>query len=81
MPREVTDGEGITWTCAQAYAGLSDGDEKTEAARVEGEESLFRVVCTPSGGAQTVQLKLPEDWEENLTDEELLKEIEGGGDE
>ncbi len=74
MAREVTDGEGTAWSCVEAYAGLSE-DGKSEAARVEGTDR-FRVVCTPSGGAQTVELELPAGWEENLSDEELAGEIE-----
>ena len=73
MPREVTDGEGVTWSCVQAYAGLNEGGENEEAAWVEGD--LFQVVCTPSGGAQTVRLELQGGWEDNLSDEELLKKI------
>ncbi|HEX8149776.1 MAG TPA: hypothetical protein VF591_21530 [Pyrinomonadaceae bacterium] len=76
VPREVTDGEGVTWACVQAYGGLSDGDENEEAARVEGAGELFHVVCTPSGGAQTVRLKLEGGWGEGLSDEELLGKIE-----
>ena len=76
MPREVTDGEGVTWSCVQAYGGLKEGDENVEAARVDGEGDLFQVVCTPSGGAQTVRLELKGGWEESLPDEELLKKIE-----
>lgn len=75
MPREVTDGEGVRWACVQAYGGLSEGGENEEAARVEGAGDLFEVVCTPSGGAQTVRLELEGGWEENLSDEELLKRI------
>ena len=75
MPREIQDGEGITWSCIQAYAGLSNNAEKREAARVEGEPDLVEVVCTPSGGAQTVRLKLASNWESKLSDEELLSEI------
>ena len=75
MPREVTDGEGVTWACVQAYGGLTEGDENEEAARVEGAGDLFHVVCTPSGGAQTVRLELKSGWEESLSDEELLKKI------
>lgn len=75
MPREVTDGEGVTWACVQAYGGLSEGGGNVEAARVEGEGDLFHVVCTPSGGAQTVRLELEGGWEENLSDEELLERI------
>lgn len=76
MPREVTDGEGTAWTCVQAYAGLSEGGEKDEAARVEGEEDRYHVVCTPSGGAQSVRLQLQGDWETSLSDEDLLREIQ-----
>ncbi|MDQ4120542.1 MAG: hypothetical protein M3209_03745 [Acidobacteriota bacterium] len=75
MPREIQDGEGKTWSCIQAYAGLSNDAEKQEAARVEGEADLIEVVCTPSGRAQTVRLRLASDWEKNLSDEELLSEI------
>lgn len=75
MPREIQDGEGTTWSCIQAYAGLSNNSEKREAARVEGKSDLVEVVCTPSGGAQTVRLKLASDWENKLSDEELLSEI------
>ena len=79
MPREVMDGEGTTWTCTQAYAGLSDAGEdeaKDDAARVEGTDR-YRVVCTPSGGAQTVDLELAGGWEEALDDDALVREIEG----
>ena len=74
MAREVTDGEGTTWSCVEAYAGLSD-EGKSDAARVEGTDR-FRVVCTPSGGAASVELELPAGWEETLSDEELAREIE-----
>ncbi len=77
MPREVTDGEGTTWTCTQAYAGLSDAGEdetKDDAARVEGTDR-YRVVCTPSGGERTVELELPAGWEESCPDEEILEAI------
>lgn len=76
MPREVTDREGVTWACVQAYDGLTQKGENEDAARVEGGGDLFHVVCTPSGGAQTVRLQLRGDWEESLGDEELLREIE-----
>lgn len=76
MQREVTDEEGTTWVCVQAYAGLSKGEKGQDAARVEGERNLFDVVCTPSGGAQTVRLQLAGGWESECSDEELLREIE-----
>ena len=77
MAREVTDGEGTTWSCVEAYAGLSE-DGKSEAARVEGTDR-YRVVCTPSGGARTVELELPGDWEASTSDEALLAEIQRAG--
>ncbi len=75
MPREVSDAEGITWTCIQAFAGLGNDPEKTDAARVDGAENRVHVVCTPSGGAKSVRLELPGDWEANLSDEDLLRAI------
>jgi hypothetical protein len=68
--REVTDREGITWTCIQALSGISD-----EAAQVKGEENSYWVVCTPSGGAQSVRVKLQGDWQTTDSDEALLDEI------
>ncbi|HEX2205268.1 MAG TPA: hypothetical protein VHG91_18310, partial [Longimicrobium sp.] len=76
MAREVTDGEGTTWSCVEAYAGLSE-EGKGDAARVEGTDR-FRVIATPSGGAQTVELELPAGWEEEMPDEELVRAIEAG---
>jgi hypothetical protein len=75
MPREVTDGEGIAWSCIQVFAGLGNDPEKAEAARVEGSMNRVHVVCTPSGGAKSVRLELPDDWEESLSDEALLKAV------
>ena len=68
--REVTDREGITWTCIQALSGISD-----EAAQVKGEEDRYWVVCTPSGGAQSVRVKLQGNWQTTDSDEALLDEI------
>ncbi len=76
MPREVTDSDGTTWTCIQAFAGLGKAPEKTEAARVEGSGNRFHVVCTPSGGAKSVRVELPGNWEKGLSDEELLRAIQ-----
>lgn len=70
------DSEGIRWNCVEAYAGLSTGGSGGDAAKVEGGGDRFRVVCTPSGGAKSVELELPGGWEESLTDDDLVKEIE-----
>lgn len=76
MAREVTDADNITWSCTQAYAGLSDNEEKNDAAKVSGEDDTYWVVCTPSGGAKSVRLKLSGDWENSYSDEELLDQIQ-----
>jgi hypothetical protein len=75
MPREVTDRDGITWTCIQAFSGLGNDPEKTEAARVAAKGNAFQVVCTPSGGAQSVRITLPGDWEKKTSDEQLVVRI------
>lgn len=75
MPREITDGDGVTWACIQAYAGLGNDPDKADAARVEGSGDSFHVVCTPSGGAKSVRLELPREWEERWADAEILKAI------
>ena len=75
MPREVSDEEGITWTCIQAFAGLGNDAEKTDAARVDGTQNQVHVVCTPSGGAKSVRIELTEDWEASLSDDDLLRAI------
>ena len=76
MPREMTDEEGITWTCIQAFAGLGNDPEKADAARVEGSEGKVRVVCTPSGAARSVRIACPADWETSMQDERLLSAIQ-----
>lgn len=73
--REVKDAEGTTWTCVQAYGAGSDKKAEEVAKRTEGNRKEIPVVCTPSGGAQSVRLKLLLDWLEQLSDEELLKKI------
>ncbi len=75
MPRDVKDGDGITWSCIQAFSGLGNDAEKTEAAKVDGSRNRYHVVCTPSGGAKSVRVKLPGDWEKTLPDEALLRAI------
>jgi len=76
MEREISDRNNITWKCVQAYSGLSNDEEKQDAAQVKGEDDTYWVVCTPSGGAKSVRLKLKGDWEKSYSDEMLLKEIE-----
>lgn len=76
MPREVQDGQGITWSCVEAYAGLSgSAGSAGNAARADGPDERYRVICTPSGAARSVELHLPAGWEDSLSDEGLLREI------
>jgi hypothetical protein len=76
MAREITDSDGITWTCVQAYAGLSDGEQNQAAAQVNAQKDTYWVVCTPSGGAKSVRLELEGEWETSYSDEALLGAIE-----
>lgn len=75
MPREVIGPEGISWSCVEAYAGLSDEGGGGAAARADDGDSLA-VVCTPSGGAKSVRLELPPGWETDIDEEVLLREVE-----
>lgn len=79
MPREVTDADGTTWSCTPAYAGLATEEGALpDAARVDGSEDEYWIVCTPSGGAQTVRIAAPADWERGWSDEELTAAIREG---
>ena len=72
MPREIQD-ENTIWTLAQAYAGL----EELHSARkdVAHQNGLVWVTATPNGGAQSVRLHLPENWEDDSSDDDLLAAI------
>jgi len=73
--REVTGSDNIKWTCVQAYAGLEGKlSEKTEELS-QNDEGKVTVVCTPSGGAQSVRIELQKNWEEDVTDDELANAI------
>lgn len=63
-PREVTDAEAIKWSCIEASAAKLPDDD----------DAAVPVVCTPSGGAQSVRLGLPPGWGE-LPDADLLAAI------
>ncbi|WP_414476289.1 hypothetical protein [Microvirga sp. M2] len=57
-------------------SGFGNDPEKLEAAHVDGGFDAFQVVCTPSGGAQSVRIEMPGDWEGQASDDQLLKAIE-----
>ena len=75
IQREVTDKENIKWTCVQAYSGMKEKLSEKAAELSENIEGKFTVVCTPAGGAKTVRLELPENWEEQVKDDELIEAI------
>ena len=73
--REIQDEESTTWTCVQALSGLTGEAGAQAAKKVESAAGTVPVVCTPSGGRQSVRLELPKDWTESLSDVDLLKAI------
>jgi hypothetical protein len=75
IQREVSDKENTAWTCVQAYSGLEGKQGEKAAELAESKDGKVPVVCTPSGGAQTVRLELDSNWEEQLSDEELVQAI------
>jgi hypothetical protein len=44
MEREITDSNGITWVCIQAYSAISHYAENQDAAQVKGQEDSYWVV-------------------------------------
>ena len=77
MARDIKDKQGTVWNCVQAYAGLETENE-SDTPTVSPPKSVgnTRVVCTPSGGAQSVTLELPANWEDEYSDDEILSKIE-----
>ncbi len=73
--REVTDSNNTTWTCVQAYAAVNSEAAKKATDMSEDAEGKVPVICTPSGGAQTVRLQLPKNWFAAVSDEQLLQDI------
>jgi hypothetical protein len=75
IQREVTGKDNIKWTCVQAYSGLQGKASEKAEELAENHKGEVPVVCTPTGGAQSVRLSLKDNWEEQLSDEELIDEI------
>ena len=71
----MQDPENVRWVCVQALAGVQGAAAERAADQLESDAGTVPVVCTPSGGAQTVRLELQRGWEESLSDEELLSAI------
>lgn len=74
--REVIDGHNITWTCVQPLSGMEGKMAEKAEEMLKSESGTIPVVCTPSGGSQSVRLALGENWEEQVSDEELLAAIQ-----
>ena len=74
--REVQDDENVRWVCVQAMAGVGSSVEAEAGARLESDEGTLPVVCTPTGGAQSVRLELLRGWEERMSDDDLLRAID-----
>jgi hypothetical protein len=72
--REVQDQNNTKWVCVEALSGLTDNSAEV-ADKIQDKNGKVPVVCTPSGGAQTVRIKVSSNWHESLSDEDLLKEI------
>ena len=73
--REVQDAENVRWVCVQALAGVDGAAADAAEARVEDDDGTVPVVCTPSGGAESVRIRLASGWEERASDDELLAAI------
>ena len=73
--RTVKDSGGTEWTCVQAYAGLQEAPEEI-TAKLSKQDGCLPVACTPRGGTHSVRLHLPNRWDENMSDEELLQAIQ-----
>lgn len=72
--REIQDQNNTKWVCVEALSGLSDNSSEV-AEKIQDKNGNVPVVCTPSGGAQTVRINVSSDWDEKLSDEELLAAI------
>jgi len=77
--REVQDAEGTRWVCVQALAGVDGAAAEAATERVEGDGGTVPVVCTPSGGAETVRVELEVGWEETVSDDALLAAVARAG--
>lgn len=70
--REIQDNDNVRWQCVEAYSAVAGSEEILN-------DSMVTVVCTPSGGAQTVRLQLQKGWNESLSDEDLSNRIKKEG--
>jgi hypothetical protein len=72
--REVQDQNKTNWVCVEALSGLADNSAEV-SEKIQDKNGNVPVVCTPSGGAQTVRINLASNWNDTLSDQELLDRI------
>ena len=76
VQREVQGDDGTRWTCVQALGGVSAVTAEAAADKLADDAGRVPVVCTPSGGAQSVRAMLDPGWAEAMDDAALLAAIE-----
>ncbi|AYN96194.1 hypothetical protein EAW52_20620 [Pseudomonas sp. LTJR-52] len=74
--RTVQDEGNTTWTCVEAFSGGSQKTAKAAKSLTKDAEGNVTVVCTPSGGEQSVRVSLPEAWIDKTSDQALLDAIQ-----
>ncbi|WP_407363664.1 hypothetical protein HKW97_19840 (plasmid) [Pseudomonas luteola] len=74
--RTVQDEGNTTWTCVEAFSGGSQKMAKAAKSLTKDAEGNVTVVCTPSGGEQSVRVSLPEAWIDKTSDQALLDAIQ-----
>jgi hypothetical protein len=73
IQREVTDRGQLRWSCVQAHGRVNEAELAAEL--VTDDKGMVPVVCTPTGGAQSVRVELPPSSVEDLPEGELLAAI------
>ena len=76
--REVQGQDNTKWTCVQALSASESPALQEAAARVQEDDKTVTVVCTPSGGERSRRITLPVEWEQTLSDAQLLDAIAKG---
>ncbi len=73
--REIQGSDGVAWTCVQAMTGGSGDIARKAEERMQDNDGRVPVVCTPSGGEKSVHIDLPLEWNEQLSDDDMLNAI------
>lgn len=73
--RDVQDPDNVRWTCVQALGALEAEQGGLAAEKLADASGDVPVVCTPSGGAQSVRVMLPPSWMDEMDDDALLAAI------